>query len=136
MAGDVFLVGFRQLEIGEGGLAGMFAGEDRGVPIRSGKVEMRSLAGQRCQTAASVHQGADAKAGARAEHQTRTAAWRELRPDRCGSTVAKRWQRQRERLEIIEKQALLEASSLDDRCTALITLLEMERPGQGGGYVQ
>ena len=35
-----------------------------------------------------------------------------------------------------EKQALLEASSLDDRCTALITLLEMERPGQGGGYVQ
>lgn len=35
-----------------------------------------------------------------------------------------------------EKQALLEASSLEDRCTALITLLEMERPGQGGGYVQ
>ena len=35
-----------------------------------------------------------------------------------------------------EKQALLEASTLEDRCTALITLLEMERPGQGGGYVQ
>ena len=35
-----------------------------------------------------------------------------------------------------EKQALLEASSLEDRCTALISLLEMERPGQGGGYVQ
>ena len=35
-----------------------------------------------------------------------------------------------------EKQALLEAHTLEDRCTALITLLEMERPGQGGGYVQ
>ena len=35
-----------------------------------------------------------------------------------------------------EKQALLEASTLEDRCQALITLLEMERPGQGGGYVQ
>jgi Lon protease-like protein len=35
-----------------------------------------------------------------------------------------------------EKQALLEAHSLADRCAALITLLEMERPGQGGGYVQ
>ncbi len=35
-----------------------------------------------------------------------------------------------------EKQALLEANSIEDRCTALITLLEMERPGQGGGYVQ
>ena len=35
-----------------------------------------------------------------------------------------------------EKQALLEAPTLEDRCTALITLLEMERPGQGGGYVQ
>lgn len=35
-----------------------------------------------------------------------------------------------------EKQALLEAPSLADRCAALITLLEMERPGQGGGYVQ
>jgi Lon protease-like protein len=35
-----------------------------------------------------------------------------------------------------EKQALLEARTLRDRCTALITLLEMERPGQGGGYVQ
>jgi uncharacterized protein len=35
-----------------------------------------------------------------------------------------------------EKQALLEAPTLEDRCTALITLLTMERPGQGGGYVQ
>ncbi len=35
-----------------------------------------------------------------------------------------------------EKQALLEARTLEDRCTALITLLMMERPGQGGGYVQ
>jgi Lon protease-like protein len=35
-----------------------------------------------------------------------------------------------------EKQALLEASTLEDRCAALITLLQMERPGQGGGYVQ
>jgi uncharacterized protein len=35
-----------------------------------------------------------------------------------------------------EKQALLEARTLADRCAALITLLEMERPGQGGGYVQ
>ena len=35
-----------------------------------------------------------------------------------------------------EKQALLEARTLEDRCTALVTLLEMERPGQGGGYVQ
>jgi Lon protease-like protein len=35
-----------------------------------------------------------------------------------------------------EKQALIEARTLDDRCAALITLLEMERPGQGGGYVQ
>jgi Lon protease-like protein len=35
-----------------------------------------------------------------------------------------------------EKQALLEARTLEDRCTALITLLTMERPGQGGGYVQ
>lgn len=35
-----------------------------------------------------------------------------------------------------EKQALLEAPSLQDRCSALITLLMMERPGQGGGYVQ
>jgi Lon protease-like protein len=35
-----------------------------------------------------------------------------------------------------EKQALLEARTIEDRCTALITLLEMERPGQGGGYVQ
>jgi len=35
-----------------------------------------------------------------------------------------------------EKQALLEAPSIEERCTALITLLEMERPGQGGGYVQ
>jgi Lon protease-like protein len=35
-----------------------------------------------------------------------------------------------------EKQALLEAHTLEDRCTALITLLQMERPGQGGGYVQ
>ena len=35
-----------------------------------------------------------------------------------------------------EKQALLEARTLEDRCTALITLLQMERPGQGGGYVQ
>ncbi len=35
-----------------------------------------------------------------------------------------------------EKQALLEARTLEDRCAALITLLEMERPGQGGGYVQ
>jgi Lon protease-like protein len=35
-----------------------------------------------------------------------------------------------------EKQALLEADTLADRCAALITLLEMERPGQGGGYVQ
>lgn len=35
-----------------------------------------------------------------------------------------------------EKQALLEAHTLADRCAALITLLEMERPGQGGGYVQ
>ena len=35
-----------------------------------------------------------------------------------------------------EKQALLEAHTLQDRCTALISLLQMERPGQGGGYVQ
>lgn len=35
-----------------------------------------------------------------------------------------------------EKQALLEARTLADRCAALITLLKMERPGQGGGYVQ
>lgn len=35
-----------------------------------------------------------------------------------------------------EKQALLEARTIEERCTALITLLEMERPGQGGGYVQ
>lgn len=35
-----------------------------------------------------------------------------------------------------EKQALLEARTLEERCTALITLLEMERPGQGGGYIQ
>jgi uncharacterized protein len=35
-----------------------------------------------------------------------------------------------------EKQALLEARTLQDRCSALITLLVMERPGQGGGYVQ
>lgn len=35
-----------------------------------------------------------------------------------------------------ENQALLEARTLEDRCAALITLLEMERPGQGGGYVQ
>ncbi len=35
-----------------------------------------------------------------------------------------------------EKQALLEARTLEDRCMALISLLEMERPGQGGGYVQ
>lgn len=35
-----------------------------------------------------------------------------------------------------EKQALLESRTLQDRCTALITLLTMERPGQGGGYVQ
>jgi Lon protease-like protein len=35
-----------------------------------------------------------------------------------------------------EKQALLEARTMEDRCAALITLLMMERPGQGGGYVQ
>jgi Lon protease-like protein len=35
-----------------------------------------------------------------------------------------------------EKQALLEARTLHDRCSALITLLVMERPNQGGGYVQ
>ncbi len=35
-----------------------------------------------------------------------------------------------------EKQALLEARTLHERCQALITLLMMERPGQGGGYVQ
>jgi Lon protease-like protein len=35
-----------------------------------------------------------------------------------------------------EKQALLESRTLKDRCSALITLLMMERPGQGGGYVQ
>jgi Lon protease-like protein len=35
-----------------------------------------------------------------------------------------------------EKQALLEARTLQDRCAALITLLKMERPGQGGGYIQ
>lgn len=35
-----------------------------------------------------------------------------------------------------EKQALLEAQTLHDRCSALITLLVMERPGTGGGYVQ
>lgn len=35
-----------------------------------------------------------------------------------------------------EKQALLEARTLEERCAALITLLQMERPGQGGGYVQ
>lgn len=35
-----------------------------------------------------------------------------------------------------EKQALLESRTLQDRCSALITLLMMERPGQGGGYVQ
>ena len=35
-----------------------------------------------------------------------------------------------------EKQALLEARTLQDRCSALIALLVMERPNQGGGYVQ
>lgn len=35
-----------------------------------------------------------------------------------------------------EKQALLEARTLRDRCSALIALLVMERPNQGGGYVQ
>jgi Lon protease-like protein len=35
-----------------------------------------------------------------------------------------------------EKQALLEARTLEERCAALITLLQMESPGQGGGYVQ
>ncbi len=35
-----------------------------------------------------------------------------------------------------EKQALLEAPTLHDRCSALITLLVMERPGTGGGYMQ
>ena len=35
-----------------------------------------------------------------------------------------------------EKQALLEARTLHDRCSALIALLVMERPNQGGGYVQ
>ncbi len=35
-----------------------------------------------------------------------------------------------------EKQALLEARTLEDRCAALISLLQMERAGQGGGYVQ
>ncbi len=35
-----------------------------------------------------------------------------------------------------EKQALLEAATLAQRCTLLITLLDMERPVQGGGYVQ
>jgi Lon protease-like protein len=35
-----------------------------------------------------------------------------------------------------EKQALLEARTLQERMSALIALLMMERPGQGGGYVQ
>jgi Lon protease-like protein len=35
-----------------------------------------------------------------------------------------------------EKQALLEARTLEERCSALITLLMMERPGTSGGYVQ
>lgn len=35
-----------------------------------------------------------------------------------------------------EKQALLEARTLQERCNALIALLVMERPVQGGGYVQ
>lgn len=35
-----------------------------------------------------------------------------------------------------EKQALLEARTPEDRCAALISLLEMDRPGQGGGYLQ
>lgn len=35
-----------------------------------------------------------------------------------------------------EKQALLEARTLQERCSALIALLVMERPNQGGGYVQ
>jgi hypothetical protein len=35
-----------------------------------------------------------------------------------------------------EKQALLEAATLQERCNALIALLMMERPMQGGGYVQ
>ncbi|MEZ5938703.1 MAG: LON peptidase substrate-binding domain-containing protein [Hyphomonadaceae bacterium] len=37
---------------------------------------------------------------------------------------------------ISEKQALLEARTLEDRCSALIALLAMERPGASGGYVQ
>jgi Lon protease-like protein len=37
---------------------------------------------------------------------------------------------------IPEKQALLEAPSLKERYSALMSLLVMERPGHGGGYVQ
>lgn len=37
---------------------------------------------------------------------------------------------------IPEKQALLEAPSLKERYSALLSLLVMERPGHGGGYVQ
>ncbi len=35
-----------------------------------------------------------------------------------------------------EKQALVEAQTLEDRCGVLTTLLTMERSGQNGGYVQ
>lgn len=35
-----------------------------------------------------------------------------------------------------EKQALVEAQTLEDRCEVLTTLLTMERSGQNGGYVQ
>jgi Lon protease-like protein len=35
-----------------------------------------------------------------------------------------------------EKQALVEAQTLEDRCDVLTTLLTMERSGQNGGYVQ
>lgn len=37
---------------------------------------------------------------------------------------------------VAEKQALLEAPSLKERYSALLSLLVMERPGHGGGYVQ
>jgi uncharacterized protein len=37
---------------------------------------------------------------------------------------------------LVEKQALLEAPTLEARCNTLITLLHMEQAGQNGGYVQ
>jgi uncharacterized protein len=37
---------------------------------------------------------------------------------------------------LVEKQALLEAPTLEARCDMLIALLRMEQAGQNGGYVQ